>query len=388
VGDCQEPPLRVPGLDLSREYRAIGPLLLKAVEAVFSSQNFILGAQVAEFEHAAAEKCGAPYAVGCSSGTDALWLALEAAGIGPGDAVVTTAFSFFASVSAILRAGAQPLLADIDPDTFNLDPESAKSCLESQATPVRAILPVHLYGQAADWDCFALLKQEHGVLLIEDAAQAFGASWDGRKAGSLGDAAAFSFYPTKNLSAGGDAGMVTTAAETIAQRVRLLRMHGMRRRYEHEEVGWNSRIDTLQAAVLLVKLAFIDEWNAQRRLLAENYRRLFAQAGLIDSGPYPQNGVVLPKTRSKAVHVFHQFVIRARRRDQLKAFLRERGVASEIYYPLALHQQPALRKLGYSTGAFPESERAAAEVLALPMFAQLTFAEQEIVVGEIENFLS
>jgi dTDP-4-amino-4,6-dideoxygalactose transaminase len=343
---------------------------------------------VAEFEHAAAEKCGVAHAIGCSSGTDALWLALEAAGIGPGDAVVTTAFSFFASVSSILRAGAQPLLADIDPETFNLDPASARFCLESAPAPVRAILPVHLYGQTADWDCFALLKQEHSVLLIEDAAQAFGASWDGCKAGSLGDAAAFSFYPTKNLSAGGDAGMVTTAADTTAQRVRLLRMHGMRRRYEHEEVGWNSRMDTLQAAVLLVKLGFIDQWNAQRRVLAENYRRLFAQAGLIDPGPYPQNGVVLPQTRSKAVHVFHQFVIRARRRDQLKAFLRERGVASEIYYPLALHQQPALRKLGYPTGAFPESERAAAEVLALPMFAQLTFAEQEIVVAAIADFLS
>ncbi len=388
VGDRKEPPLRVPGLDLSREYLAIGPLLLQAVEAVFSSQNFILGAQVAEFEHAAAEKCGVPYAVGCSSGTDALWLALAAAGIGPGDAVVTTAFSFFASVSAILRAGAQPLLADIDPETFNLDPAAARLCLESAAAPVRAILPVHLYGQTADWDCFSSLKKDHGLLLIEDAAQAFGASWDGRMAGSLGDAAAFSFYPTKNLSAGGDAGMVTTASDTVAQRVRLLRMHGMGRRYEHEEVGWNSRMDTLQAAVLLVKLGFIDEWNAQRRVLAENYRRLFAQAGLVEPGPYPKNGVVLPKTRSKAVHVFHQFVIRARRRDQLKVFLRERGVASEIYYPLALHQQPALRNLGYPAGAFPESERAAAEVLALPMFAQLTFPEQEIVVAAVADFLS
>ena len=256
VGDRKESPLKVPGLDLSREYRLIGPLLLKAVEAVFSSQNFILGSQVAEFERAAAKKCGVAHAVGCSSGTDALWLALEAAGIGPGDAVLTTAFSFFASVSAILRAGAQPLLADIDPETFNLDPAAAKSCLESAAAPIRAILPVHLYGQTADWDCFTLLKREHNLLLIEDAAQAFGATWDGRKAGSLGDAAAFSFYPTKNLSAGGDAGMVTTAADTIAQRVRLMGMHGMRRRYEHEEVGWNSRMDTLQAAVLLVKLEF------------------------------------------------------------------------------------------------------------------------------------
>jgi dTDP-4-amino-4,6-dideoxygalactose transaminase len=362
-------------------------MLLKAVEGVFSSQNFIMGPQVAEFECAAAEKCGVAHAIGCSSGTDALWLALEGAGIGPGDAVVTTAFSFFATVSAILRTGAQPLLADIDPETFNLDPAAAKACLEA-APAVAAILPVHLYGQTVDWECFELLKQERGVRLIEDAAQAFGASWDGRQAGALGDAASFSFYPTKNLSAGGDAGMVTTGVDTIAQRVRLLRMHGMHRRYHHDEVGWNCRMDTLQAAVLLVKLGFIDEWNAERRLLAENYRVLFEQAGLVEVGPFPQKGVVLPRTRSRATHVFHQYVIRVRRRDQMKEFLRDRGVGSEIYYPLALHQQPALRSLGYPAGAFPESKRAAEEVLALPMFSQLTFPEQEIVVAAIADFLS
>jgi dTDP-4-amino-4,6-dideoxygalactose transaminase len=376
-------------LDLSREYRAIGPMLLEAVGAVFLSQDFIMGAQVAEFERAAGEKCGVAHAIGCSSGTDALWLALAGAGIGPGDAVVTSAFSFFATVSAILRAGAKPVLADIDPETFNLDPADAKSYLESAAGPtVRAILPVHLYGQPADWDRFAALKQEHNLVLIEDAAQAFGACWDGRKAGALGDAAAFSFYPTKNLSASGDAGMLTATAETIAQRALLLRVHGMRRRYEHEEVGWNCRMDTLQAAVLLVKLRFIDEWNARRRVLAENYRVLFEQAGLGEPGPYPQHGVVLPKTRSKATHVFHQYVIRARRRDQLKNFLRDRGVGSEVYYPLALHQQPALRSLGYPAGAFPESERAAAEVLAIPIFPQLTFQEQEIVVAAVADFFN
>jgi dTDP-4-amino-4,6-dideoxygalactose transaminase len=382
-------PVRVPILDLSREYRLIGPSLLKAVEAVFSSQKFIMGPQVAEFERAAAEKCGVAHAIGCSSGTDALWLALEGAGVGPGDAVITTCFSFFATVSAILRAGAQPLLVDIDPETFNLDPAAAKACLKSATGPaVRAILPVHLYGQITDWDRFEILKQEHGVLLIEDAAQAFGASWDGRKAGALGDAATFSFYPTKNLSAGGDAGMVTTADDAIAQRASLLRVHGMRRRYHHDEVGWNSRMDTVQAAVLLVKLGFIDDWNAKRRALAESYRILFEQAGLVEPGPYPQKGVVLPKTRSKATHVFHQYVIRVRRRDELKAFLHSRGVESEVYYPLALHQQPALRSLGYPTGAFPESERAAAEVLALPIFPQLTFQEQEIVVTAIADFFS
>jgi dTDP-4-amino-4,6-dideoxygalactose transaminase len=383
------PGLRVPVLDLSREYSAIGPMLLQAVEAVFSSQNFIMGAQVAEFERAAAEKCGVAHAVGCSSGTDALWLALAGSGLGPGDAVITSAFSFFATVSAILRAGAKPVLADIDAETFNLDPAAAKSCLESASgPPVRAILPVHLYGQTVDWDCFADLKQEHDLVLIEDAAQAFGACWDGRKAGALGDAAAFSFYPTKNLSASGDAGMLTATADTIAHRARILRVHGMRRRYEHEEIGWNSRMDTLQAAVLLVKLGFIDEWNAQRRVLAENYHVLFELAGLVEPGPYPQHGVVLPKTRSKATHVFHQYVIRALRRDQLKNFLRDRGVGSEVYYPLALHQQPALRSLGYPVGAFPESERAAAEVLALPIFPQLTFQEQEIVVAAVADFFS
>ncbi len=382
-------PTRVPLLDLSREYQLIGPLLLKAVESVFSSQKFVMGPQVAQFEGAAAEKCGVAHAIGCSSGTDALWLALEGSGIGPGDAVITTAFSFFATVSAILRAGAQPLLVDIDPETFNLDPAAAKACLKSATGPaVRAILPVHLYGQIAEWDRFELLKQEHDVLLIEDAAQAFGASWDGRKAGALGDAAAFSFYPTKNLSAGGDAGMVTTAVEAIAQRIRLLRAHGMRRRYYHDEVGWNCRIDTVQAAVLLVKLNFIDDWNAKRRALAETYQVLFEQAGLVEPGPYPQKGVVLPKTRSKATHVFHQYVIRVRRRDELKAFLHARGIESEVYYPLALHQQPALRSLGYPTGAFPESERAAAEVLALPIYPQLTFQEQEIVVAVIADFFS
>jgi dTDP-4-amino-4,6-dideoxygalactose transaminase len=380
-------PTRVPSLDLSREFLAIRPLVLQAVESVFSSQNFIMGAQVAEFERAIQEKCGVAHALSCASGTDALWLALAGAGIGPGDAVITTAFSFFSTVSAILRTGALPLLADIDPETFNLQPVAARRCLETTPS-VRAVMPVHLYGQTADWDGFASLQREHGCLLIEDAAQAFGACWDGRMAGSLGNAAAFSFYPTKNLSAGGDAGMVTTGDDTIAQRIRLLRMHGMSRRYVHEEVGWNSRMDTLQAAVLLVKLGFIDEWNARRRALADNYRALFAKAGLIDPGPYPQKALVLPATLTRATHVFHQYVIRVRRRDALKASLLERGVASEIYYPLALHQQPALLSLGYAKGAFPESERAAAEVLALPIFPQLTFDEQEIVVSAIADFLS
>ena len=346
-----------------------------------------MGPQVGAFERAAGEACGVSHAVGCSSGTDALWLALEGMGIGRGDAVITTAFSFFATASSILRAGARPILADIEPETFNLDPAATRACLATTPT-ARAIMPVHLYGQVAEWDRFELLRQEFATGLVEDAAQAFGASWDGRKAGSLGDAAAFSFYPTKNLSASGDAGMVTTGSDAIAQRVNLLHVHGMRQRYVHEVAGWNSRMDTLQAAVLLVKLEFVEEWNARRRAVAENYHALFKKAGVSESGPYPVNGVVLPVTRAKSVHVFHQYVIRVRRRNELKAFLRDQGIESEIYYPLALHQQPALSSLGYKTGDFPESERAAAEVLALPMFPQLTLEEQEIVVAGISDFLS
>jgi dTDP-4-amino-4,6-dideoxygalactose transaminase len=376
----------VPSLDLAREYAAIGPMLLQAVERVLSSQNFVMGAQVAEFEQAAAVKCGVRHALGCASGTDAIWLALAGAGIGPGQVVVTTAFSFYATVSAILRTGAKAVLADIDPETFNLDPRQVRRLL--QGSQANAVLPVHLYGQTVDWDCFAQLQQDYGGLLVEDAAQAFGAAWDGRVAGSLGDAAAFSFYPTKNLSAGGDAGMVTTSSDTVAEKVRLLRNHGMRQRYQHDELGWNSRLDTVQAAILQVKLGFIDEWNRARRGLAEDYQRLFSNAGLAEAGVYPQHGVVLPRTRAKATHVFHQYVIRVRQRDAVRDLLRERGIGCEIYYPMALHQQPALRLLGYSKGSFPESERAADEVLALPIFPQLRFEEQEIVVGAIAEFLS
>jgi dTDP-4-amino-4,6-dideoxygalactose transaminase len=390
--------LSVPTLDLSREYRVTGPLLLEAVEQVLSQQRFILGEQVSAFEQAAGEKCGAGRAIGCSSGTDALWLALAASGIGAGHAVLTTPFSFFATVSAILRAGAKPVLADIDPTTFNLAPDAVRDCLRSRAgSTIRALLPVHLYGQPADWDSLLAVQREYGsydaasnrgLLLIEDAAQAFGASWESRPAGSLGEAAAFSFYPTKNLSACGEAGMVTTSDDQIAERVRILRAHGMRRRYYHEAIGWNSRLDTMQAAILLVKLRFIDEWNEQRRALAENYHALFAAAGLAEPGPYPTHGVVLPKTLPKAKHNFHQYVVRVRRRNELKSFLEANGVGSEIYYPVPLHLQPALAGLGYLRGSFPESERAAEEVLALPMFPQLTRDEQKEVVDRVIDFLS
>jgi dTDP-4-amino-4,6-dideoxygalactose transaminase len=376
-------------LDLKRQYRPLHQELLDAVGHVLETQQFILGEPVAAFEKSAAAQLGVAQAVGCSSGTDALWLALAAAGIGPGDAVVTTPFSFFASVSAILRAGAQPLLADIEPVTFNLSPAAVEALLNGpQGASVRAILPVHLFGQCADWTGFSRLAKERGVKLIEDAAQAWGAEWNRLKAGALGDAAAFSFYPTKNLSAAGDAGMVTTNSDDVAERARMLRQHGMRRRYYHDEVGWNARMDGIQGAILGVKLKYIDGWNQLRRTVARRYHALFHAAGLVEAGPYPTHGVVLPHELPGTHHVWHQYVIRTARRDGLRQFLTERRIGSEIYYPVPLHLQTALKPLGYSEGSFPEAERAAREVLALPIFPELREDEQQTVVSAIAEFLS
>jgi dTDP-4-amino-4,6-dideoxygalactose transaminase len=372
-------------LDFSRQYASIRQELLDAIETVCASQQFILGPQVASFEQSAAAACAAPHAVGCASGTDAIWLALAAANIGPGDAVITTPFSFFASVSAILRCGAQPLLADIDPATFNLSAAATEEVLRSHTgAKVKAILPVHLYGQCADWDAFTALKQKYTLLLVEDAAQAFGAGWNEIPAGALGDAAAFSFYPTKNLSAMGDAGLVTTLSAAIDDHARVLRAHGMRRRYYHDEVGWNSRLDSLQAAILEVKLRYLPQWNQQRRDLAARYDRLFRDAGV--AGPTIAEGVVLPFSDPRATHVFHQYVIRAPRRNELREYLTDRQIGSEIYYPLPLHEQTSLASLGYKRGDFPVSEAAAAEVLALPMYPELREDEQQTVVDTIVAF--
>ena len=379
----------VPMLDLKRQYQPLHEELMAALGHVLETQQFILGEPVAAFEQAAARQLGVAHAVGCSSGTDALWLALAAAGIGPGMAVVTTPFSFFASVSAILRAGATAVLADIDPATFNLNPAAVKAVLDSErGTNVCAVLPVHLYGQCADWTAFAGLANARGLKLIEDAAQAWGAQWQGVHAGALGDAAAFSFYPTKNLSAAGDAGMVATNSETIAERARMLRQHGMRRRYSHDEVGWNARLDGFQGAVLQVKLRHIEGWNQARHNVARRYHALFHAAGLAEAGPYPMHGVVLPHEVAGSRHVWHQYVIRTSRRDALREFLTARKIGSEIYYPVPLHLQEALKPLGYKEGDFPEAERAAREVLALPIFPELREDEQRTVVDAIAEFLS
>jgi len=376
-------------LDLKRQYAPIHHELLDALSRVLRTQQFILGGEVAAFEKAAAEQLNVSHALGCSSGTDALWLALAAAGVGPGKAVITTPFSFFASVSSILRAGATPVMADIDPVSFNLSPAAVHAVLDGpRGVNVRAVLPVHLYGQVSDWAAFSELKQARGLTLIEDAAQAWGAEWKGVKTGALGDIAAFSFYPTKNLSAAGDAGMVTTNSVELAERVKMLRQHGMRRRYYHDELGWNARMDGFQGAVLKVKLKYIAAWNEARCARAARYHALFAQAGLAEAGIYPVDGVVLPREVAGARHVWHQYVIRAPRRDALREFLTTRGIGSEIYYPLPLHRQEPLQGLGYAEGDFPEAERAAREVLALPIFPELREDEQQTVVAAIAEFLS
>jgi dTDP-4-amino-4,6-dideoxygalactose transaminase len=377
----------IPLLDLHRQYQHIREEVLAAVERVCASQQFILGAEVEAFEREAAALTGASAAVGCSSGTDALWLALLAAGVQPGDAVITTAFSFFASASAIVRAGARPILVDVDANSLNVDPDRVKARLQAGgAYKVRSLLPVHLYGQCADMDWLQPIADEFQLSIIEDAAQAIGAKWRGRSAGSLGVTAAFSFYPTKNLSAYGDAGLVTTCDLNLAERMRNLRNHGSPRRYHHEEFGWNCRLDAIQAAILRVKLPHIETWNQQRRQRAATYDRLFAAAGLVskkDDSP-----VRLLHTSPHAFHVFHQYVIRAHRRDELRKFLADRKIGTEIYYPVPLHLQPCFAYLGYSAGDLPESERAASDVLALPMFPELTDAEQECVVESLSEFYS
>ena len=383
-------------LDFTRQFASIREEVMAAVADVCESQRFILGPAVEAFEREAALACGAPHGIGCASGTDALWLALASANIGEisgasDDAVITSPFSFFASASSIVRAGARPVFADIDPLTFNLSPSAAADAL-AQNPRVKAILPVHLFGQCADFDGFIDLQQRHpGLLLVEDAAQAFGATWDSMPAGSLGDAAAFSFYPTKNLSAFGDAGLMTTRSSALDSHARSLRAHGMTRRYFHDEMGWNSRLDSLQAAVLSVKLKYVAGWNQRRRELAARYNELFLAAG-VGVMPSPgkpgsvADGVILPWTHPRAQHVFHQYVVRVLRRDELKAHLTVQGIGCEVYYPLSLHQQAALARLGYRTGDFPESERAAAEVLALPMYPELRDEEVERVVAAIRSF--
>ena len=376
----------LPLLDLRRQYREIRTEVLAAIERVCASQSYILGPEVEALENEVAAFTGVAAAVGCASGTDALWLSLLAAGVQPGDVVITTPFSFFASASAIVRAGARPVFADVDPRTLNIDPAKVEARLQTGGSyKVRALLPVHLYGQCADMDSLQRLCDEFKLTIIEDAAQAIGARWRERRAGSLGIAAAFSFYPSKNLSAYGEAGLVTTRDPDLAVHMRRLRNHGSPQRYHHEEFGWNCRMDAIQAAILRVKLPHVEKWNQQRRERAAAYHHLFTEAGLLSSEDSP---IRVLDICPQAQPVFHQYVICAQRRDELRKFLSDRKIGTEIYYPVPLHQQPCFAYLGYREGDLPESERAAREVLALPMFPELTTEEQRRVVESIAEFYS
>jgi dTDP-4-amino-4,6-dideoxygalactose transaminase len=371
-------PIPVPALDLKAQYHSIRDEIDAVVRRVIESQYFILGPDVTDFEADAASYCGAKHAVGCASGSDALLLPLMALGVGPGDEVVTTPYSFFATAGAVWRTGAKPVFVDIEPDTYNIDPAR----LEAAITPrTKAIIPVHLYGQCADMDPINELAARHGIAVIEDAAQAIGARYGDRRAGTLGGSAAFSFYPSKNLGGFGDAGMVTTDDTALAKQVARLRVHGMEPKYHHHEVGFNSRIDALQAAVLRVKLRHLDDWTEARRDVAARYRDLFAEDGL-------DAVVTLPTERPGYYHVYNQYVIRvpASSRDDLRAHMTSRKVGTEIYYPIPLHLQVCFASLGHKPGDFPVSEAAALETIALPMYPELNDESLRHVVGSIGEF--
>jgi dTDP-4-amino-4,6-dideoxygalactose transaminase len=374
----------VPLLDLKSQYAALRKEIDAAVLRVVESQSFILGPEVEAFERELAGYVGVEHAIACASGTDALILSLAACDVGPGDRVLTSPFSFFASASCAYKVGARPAFADIDPDTFNLDPARVEAAL---ARDVRALIPVHLFGQCAALDELGELARARGITLIEDAAQALGASYRserlGRRlqAGTAGRTGCYSFFPSKNLGGFGDGGMVVTSDAALAERLRALRVHGGRQMYHHRWVGWNSRLDAIQAAVLRVKLPWLDRWSAARAERAERYDAWFRESGLVDAGR-----VRLPARDPRARHIFNQYTLRVERRDELREHLGRHGIGHAIYYPVPLHLQECFRELGHRAGDFPEAERAAAEVVSLPVYPELDRAQQERVVAAVTGF--
>lgn len=378
--------VKVPLLDLTAQYAQIREEVRAAMDAVCDSQMFILGARVEEFEREVAAYCGAAHGVGVSSGTDALLVALMALGVGPGDAVVTTPYTFFATVGSIVRVGATPLFADIDPVSYNIDPLRVQELLEtppprSKGLRIKALMPVHLYGQVADMRALGALARAHDLCVIEDAAQAIGAEYpdDGRssRAGALGDAGCFSFFPSKNLGGFGDGGLVTLRDDEARERAVRIRNHGAHPKYYHGMVGGNFRLDALQAAVLSVKLRRLEEWHAARRVNAERYDRAFEGSAVVPpAAVYAGQGIT-------NYHIYNQYVVRVPDRDASRAKLTEAGVGNEVYYPVPLHLQECFRDLGYSRGDFPESERAAAETLALPVYPELTPGAQDYVIESL-----
>src|SRR5579884_656224 len=352
----------IPLLDLTAQYTAIRDEVLSEITRVADSQKFILGGDVRALEGEIATYCGAKRAIGCASGSDALLLALMAAGIGPGDKVLTTPYTFFATVGAICRVGATPVFADVEADTFNLDMAKAADALAANPD-IRAVIPVHLFGACADMDALHSLVAGKDICVIEDAAQAIGSEYKWRRAGALGDIACFSFFPSKNLGAFGDGGILTTNDDGLAERLCALRVHGTRKKYYHDWIGVNSRLDTLQAAVLRVKLRHLDSWTAGRQRNADLYRQYIREMAI---------PVVAPAVKPyQSRHIYNQFVIVGERRDRLQAFLKEHGIGTEVYYPLPMHLQTCFSNLGYRAGDFPVSERLAGESLALPVYPEL-----------------
>lgn len=360
-------------IDLKRQYQSIEEEIDTAVKEALESGKFILGESVEKLEKEIAEFCGVPHAVGVNSGTDALVLALKAIGVKEGDEVITTPFTFVATAEAIALCGAQPVFADIDPKTFNLDPLKAAAKITEKT---RAVIPVHLYGQMANIFLFSSLFAGKGIYIVEDAAQAIGARFQGLKAGSCGSIGCFSFFPTKNLGACGDGGMSVTHFKKFADKIRKLRAHGSERKYFHEEIGVNSRLDALQAAILRVKLRHLEEWNRRRRQIARFYSRNLAGVG----------DIAIPYEDPRCFHIYHQYTIRTQKRDELADYLKQGGIPTAIHYPIPLHLQPAFSYLGYKEGDFPEAEKAVKEVLSLPIFPEMTANEMAAVAFGINEF--
>ncbi|MGH9840088.1 MAG: DegT/DnrJ/EryC1/StrS family aminotransferase [Blastocatellia bacterium] len=367
--------MKIPLLDLVAQHQTIRDEMMAAVTRVFDSQQFVMGAGVEAFEREAARYCNVKHAIGCASGSDALLLALMVLGAGEGDEVITTAYTFFATTSAITRLGAKPVYVDIAYGDFNLDVELLERAISAKT---KAIMPVHLYGQCARMDVILEVANKYNIPVIEDAAQAIGAEFQGRRAGTMGVISAFSFFPSKNLGGAGDGGMMTTDDDELAAKLRMLRVHGMEPKYYHRVVGINSRLDALQAAVLSVKLRHLDQWTEARQANAVRYEKLFAEAGVEE--------VVRPKVHDDCRHIFHQYTIRCPRRDELKSVLQTAGIGSEVYYPVPLHLQECFAFLGHKPGDLPETERAAGECLSLPIYPELTAEQQQYVVERIAAF--
>ena len=370
-------PTSVPLLDLQAQYAPIREEILAAVTRVCDSQRYIMGPEITDFEEEIAALIGVRHAIAVSSGTDALLLALMTLGVGPGDEVVTSAYSFFATAGSIVRLGARPVLVDIDPVTWNVQPSAVAAALTPRT---RVVMPVHLFGLSADLQPILEAAAAAGAAVVEDAAQAIGASYHGAPCGAFGQFGCFSFFPSKNLGAFGDAGLVTTNDLDLAARARMLRVHGMEPKYVHHVVGANFRMDAIQAAILRVKAPHLKAWTEARRLNASRYVRLFRDAGLLDR-------IVLPVEPAGYRHIFNQYVVRVSDRDGLKAHLDARGIGNEIYYPLPFHLQPCFADLAYRPGDFPNAERAAKESLAIPIYSELTLEQQQTVVAAIAEFL-